>query len=177
MYRFMLEMATDRKDCVACKHAIDAAARICPYCGADPESGTKVDTRPIVEAHFPPRGEMTRLQRLLEYFRERQALVVVAVIVTVYILLGAAHQMVARRNADLEATAPAVPLTELADLNDPAPEPQLPIPELDFGYQGNPQTMGVMLIEPGAVAPPPDPAQTTTAAPRTSPPPPPPPQG
>lgn len=162
----MPAMATDTKNCVACSHAIDAAARICPYCGADPESGKKVDTRPIVEAHFPPRGEMTRGQRLLEYFRERQALVVVAVIVTVYLLLGAAHQMVARRNAALEATAPAVPLTELTDLNDPGRQAdQLPIPDLEFDYVGNPRTMDVMLIEPGAVAPPPDPAQTQTASP------------
>lgn len=166
MYRSVRAMAIETKSCVACTREIDSAARLCPYCGADPESGQKVDTRPIVEAHFPPRGEMTGFQRMLEYFRERQALVVVVVIVTVYLLLGAAHQMVARRNAALEATAPAVPLTELTDLNDPGPEAQqLPIPELEFEYVGNPRTMTVMLIEPGAVAPPPDPAETQTASP------------
>ncbi|HEU5162419.1 MAG TPA: zinc ribbon domain-containing protein [Thermoanaerobaculia bacterium] len=162
---------TDKKECVACRHEIDAAARICPYCGADPGSGRRFDPAPILQSHFPMKDPAPRA-RVLEFLRERQGLVVSAIVVILFLLIGAAHQMITRRNLALESSAPAVPLTDLADLNQAGQDQkELPIPELQFAWTGNPETMDVFLIEPGAVAPPPSPeATTTTAGPATTPP-------
>ena len=44
------------KSCVACKHSIDDQARLCPYCGADPTTGEKVDTQERVPAGFARSG-------------------------------------------------------------------------------------------------------------------------
>ena len=155
---------TDKKECVACRHEIDAAARICPYCGADPESGRRFDPGPLLQRHFPMKDPAPRA-RVSEFLRQRQGLVVSAVIVLVFLLVGAAHQMVTRRNLALESSAPAVPLTDLADLNQATQQKDLPIPELEFSWTGNPETMDVLLVEPGAVAPAPSPDATSTAGP------------
>ncbi len=145
---------TDKKECVACRHEIDAAARICPYCGGDPETGRRFDPAPILQSHFPPRDTAPKA-RVTEFIRERQGLFVGALIIAVFLLVGAAHQMVTRRNQALESSAPAVPLTDLADLNQQGEEQkQLPIPDLEFTWTGRPETMDVLLVEPGAVAPP-----------------------
>ncbi|HUP65783.1 MAG TPA: zinc ribbon domain-containing protein [Thermoanaerobaculia bacterium] len=159
---------TDKKECRACRHEIDATAKLCPYCGADPETAERFDATPLLRKHFPMKDGSGR-ERALEFLRERQALVVTAVVIGVFFVLGLAHQYIVRWNAAAEARMPAVPLTELADLNEGGAQEELPIPELEFEYIGRPETMGVWLIEPGAVAPPPPPAQITpTPAPQGS---------
>ncbi|MGH9457810.1 MAG: hypothetical protein ACRD2J_09260, partial [Thermoanaerobaculia bacterium] len=163
-------MRVEQKSCVACHREIDGAARICPYCGSDPETGRRFDPKPILEKNFPTR-EVTARGRITEFFRERQALVVTAVIVGVYLLIGGAHQMASRRAANADPGVPPVPLTELADLNDAATREPLPLPELDFRWTGRAETMNVMLIEPGAVPPPPEEVAAATRAPRPQPPP------
>ena len=157
---------TDKRECVACRHEIDAAARTCPYCGGNPETGRRFDPAPILQSHFPPRDTAPKA-RITEFMRERQGLIVGALIIAVFLLVGAAHQMVTRRNQALESSAPAVPLTDLADLNQQGEEQkQLPIPDLEFAWTGRPETMEVLLVEPGAVAPPvtTDPAAQPTPA-------------
>ncbi len=149
---------TDKKQCAACGHEIDAGARICPYCAGDPETGRRVDPATLLQTHFPMRDTAPKA-RIAEFLRERQGLVVGGLIIVVFLLVGAAHQMVVRRNQALESSAPAVPLTDLADLNQPAAEKQLPIPDLEFTWTGRPETMEVLLVEPGAAAPPAPPVQ------------------
>jgi hypothetical protein len=152
MYRSRPDM-TELKECVACRHEIDAAARICPYCGGDPVTGRRFDSAPILQSHFPMRDTAPRA-RVAEFMRERQGLVVAGIIVTIVLLVGAAHQMITRRNQALESAAPAVPLTDLADLNQPTEDQkEIPLPDLEFTWTGQPETMEVLLVEPGAVAP------------------------
>ncbi|HVR41973.1 MAG TPA: zinc ribbon domain-containing protein [Thermoanaerobaculia bacterium] len=161
-------MTDSKRDCAACGHAIDASARTCPYCGADPETGEKLDTRSVVETHFPPRGELTTAQRIGRAIREQQALAVGILILVVFLLVGAAHQMAVRRSATGDRSAPAVPLTDLADLNDASQTERAPLPELDFSWTGRPETMEVFLIEPGAVPPPAAAEAASGSAPRTA---------
>lgn len=161
----MLEMI-EKKECAACRREIDVTARICPYCGANPESGRRFDPAPILQSHFPMKDPRPKA-RVAEFLRERQGLVVGALAVAVLLLIGAAHQFVTRRNQALESSAPAVPLTDLADLNQRGEEQkELPIPEIEFTWTGRPETMEVLLVEPGAVAPPPpaQPAGSTAPA-------------
>jgi hypothetical protein len=156
---------TDKKECVACRHLIDAAARLCPYCGADPESGRRFDSAPLLQSHFPMK-DPAPTARVAEFLRERQGLVIGAIIVGIFLLLGAAHQMITRRNQALESSAPAIPLTDLADLNQAGQDQkELPIPAIEFSWTGRAENMEVLLVEPGAVAPPQPPQEATTAVP------------
>jgi hypothetical protein len=54
--------------CVACRHQIDEAAKVCPYCGADPVTGQKMDTQAMLQEVFQPRrlstSESDRAQRI-----------------------------------------------------------------------------------------------------------------
>lgn len=140
--------------CAACRRTIDAAAKLCPYCGANPATGERVDTQALLEQIFRPRS-ITKGESVLEYARQRQGIVVVVSIVAAFILLALVHQFVTMRNARAVTDAPAVPLTEVADLanqkNESAPRP---LPALDFQYQGQPKTMRTYIIERGAVPPP-----------------------
>ena len=36
--------------CAACRRSIDAAAKLCPYCGANPVTGERIDTQAIRES-------------------------------------------------------------------------------------------------------------------------------
>lgn len=143
------------KKCVACGHGIDPDARLCPYCGADPVTGEKFDPTPIVKSHFPDRRELSAGERVVQALRERQGIVVAAVIILVFLAVGAAHQYVTRRAAAFQPDTPPVPLTDIADLADEqrSGEPA-PLPEVGFQWTGRPEVMKVMLVEPGAVAPP-----------------------
>jgi hypothetical protein len=152
--------------CVACRHKIDAAAKLCPYCGADPATGQKVDTQAVLQEMFRPR-ELTTSESVLEYARQRQGVVIAVSIAVVFLVLAALHQFVTARNESAVSTAPAVPLTEVADLsNQPVENAAAPMPDLKFQYDGQPKTMRTFIVEPGAVAPPappaPPPAATTT---------------
>lgn len=152
---------TDRIVCVACSHEIDAAAKLCPYCGADPRSGAKPDTEAILQEMFPQRGG-TKSDGVMEYARQRQGILAVLGALLVVLLLAGVHELVSRRNLHAVNAAAAVPLTDVTDLNNQPDEtkPQ-PIPDLQFQYDGRPQTMRTLIVEPGAVAP--APTQTTTS--------------
>ena len=160
-----MEMA--KAACAACGHDIDAAARLCPYCGADPHSGEKaIDTQAILQEEFHPR-KVTPAEGLLEYARQRQGLVVAIAAVVIILLLAGAHQIVVARNRSAVSGAPAVPLTDVADLNSQSQDSQsLPMPKLQFQYDGNPQTMRTLIVEQGAVAPATATSTQPSAAPR-----------
>jgi len=153
---------SDRIACVACSHEIDAAAKLCPYCGADPRTGAKVDTRAVLQEMFPQRRGK-KSEGVIEYARQRQGIVAVLGAFVVVLLLLGLHEFVSRRNQRV-MNASAVPLTDVTDLSSQPDEtkPQ-PMPDLKFQYEGRPQTMRTLIVEPGAVAPAqPQPATTTT---------------
>lgn len=155
-----------KSECRSCGHRIDASARLCPFCGADPDTGRKVDTAPIVEKHFPRRVEQQTGERALDFFRERQGLVITIFIVVVGLLAIGLHQMVTRRTLDESAEASGVPLTELADISDRASEaPQAKMPDLAFESEGDPRRVRTLMMEPGAVAPPAPAPSLTPASP------------
>jgi hypothetical protein len=154
---------TDRIVCVACSHEIDAAAKLCPYCGADPRTGAKTDTESILQEMFPQRGD-AKGEGVIGYARQRQWIVAVLGGLVVVLLLVALHGFVSHRNENAVNAAAAVPLTDVADLNSQPDEtkPQ-PMPDLQFQYDGRPQTMRALIVEPGAVAPAQAAPATTTA--------------
>lgn len=146
----------DKTSCVSCGHSIDALAKLCPYCGADPATGEKLDPTPIVQSHFPPRPDLPAYESVLEFLRARQSIVVALVIVGVLLAAVALHQMILRRNLNVVSDVPAIPLTEVADLsNQPATTEELPMPELEFETDGVVRNVRTLLLEPGAVPPPP----------------------
>jgi len=150
--------------CAACRHEIDASARLCPYCGADPRSGEKpVDTQAMLQEVFQPR-KMSATEGVLEYARQRQGLVIAIAILVGLLLLAGVHQFIMRRNASAVSDASAVPLTEVTDLStQPDETKQLSIPQMQFQYDGHPQTMSTFVVEQGAVAPPQDVIDQLTA--------------
>jgi hypothetical protein len=140
--------------CAACKRSIDAAARLCPYCGADPASGERIDTQAIMQEVFRPKT-VTRSESVMEYARQRQGVVIGISVVVVFLLLALLHQFVTARNQDAVSEAPAVPLTEIADVaNQASDAAPVQLPPLDFQYEGRAQTMRTYIAEPGAIAPP-----------------------
>lgn len=157
-------MANPKADCIACRHEIDASAKLCPFCGANPVTGGKVDPQPVLDKHFPRKEQLSPPERALQFVRDRQAIVItVGIFVLVAVLFGV-HKMMLARNAQAVTDVPAVPLTEIADLSDlPGNEVDEPMPDLDFQYEGDPKRMQTLLVEPGAVAPP-APASPRSAA-------------
>jgi len=143
--------------CVACRHEIDAAARLCPYCGADPRTGEKVDTQAVMQEVFQPR-KISAAEGLLEYARQRQGLVIAVAILLGFLILGGLHQFISRRNQTAVSDADAVPLTDVADLNNQPEDTTkpIPMPEMQLQYDGHPETMRNLVVEPGAVPPPPE---------------------
>ncbi len=153
--------------CAACRRSIDAAAKLCPYCGANPMTGERIDTQAILQEVFSPR-EMSASESVLEYARQRQGVVLIVSLIVAFLVLAGIHQFVTMRNANAVTDAPAVPLTEIADSPDRLIAKPVAIPDLDFQYDGKPQVMRTYIAEKGAVAPAPAlPAQpqTQTAAP------------
>ncbi len=140
--------------CVSCARRIDETARICPFCGADPTTGAKIDTQAMLQEVFQPR-QLSTSETVLEYARHRQGLVIAGALITGFLLLAAIHQVITMRNRSTVTTEPAVPLTEIADLSRQTRETQhLPMPELQFQHDGRPQAMRTYILEPGAVPPP-----------------------
>lgn len=141
--------------CVVCRHEIDPAAKICPYCGSDPQTGQKiVDTSALLQEMFQPR-RLTTSENLLEFARHRQGVVIAISAVVLFIVLAGLHQFVTMRNESAVSSAPAVPLTEVADLSSQPDETKAtPMPELKFQYDGNPAALRTFIVEPGAVTPP-----------------------
>ena len=158
----------DRIACAACSHEIDAAAKVCPYCGADPRTGAKiVDSDAILQEMFPPR-QSAKSESVIDYARQRQGITAVIGALVLVLVLVALHGFVSRRNERAVNAAAAVPLTDVTDLsNQPSETKPQPMPDLEFQYDGRPQTMRTLIVEPGAVAPQ-QPAPTTTAPPATT---------
>ena len=173
-------ISTDRIACASCHHDIDAAAKLCPYCGADPRTGQKpVDTQAMLNQMFHPR-ETSASDTVFEFARQRQGVVIALAVLVAILVLAGLHEYVTRRNARDVSAAAAIPLTEVTDLSNQSDENKpLPLPNLDFQFDGHPQTMRTFVVEPGAVTPPevvaaqqaaaqaaaaaPHPAQTPTA--------------
>jgi hypothetical protein len=164
--------------CVSCRRKIDAAAKLCPYCGANPTTGERLDTQAILQEVFRPRN-VSATESVLEYARQRQGIVIAVSVFAVLIVLALLHQFVTARNANVTTNEAAVPLTEITDLSNQPHEQPKPMPDLDFQYDGHPQTMRNFIVEPGAISPQ-QPAQPGAAPvpgqtpPQTVPPPPPP---
>lgn len=150
--------------CVACNRAIDETAKLCPYCGADRETGERVDTQALMQEVFRPR-EITTSESVLEYARQRQGIVITVSVFVAFLILAALHTFISTRNDSAVTDAPAMPLTEVADLaNRPDETKPQPMPELKFQYDGRPQMMRTYVVEPGAIAPaPPAPPPPPTA--------------
>ena len=140
--------------CAACKHPIDAAARVCPYCGANPETGEKtIDTQAVLQEVFKPR-HVTTGESVLEFARQRQGIVIAIGVIVAFLIFTFLHQFVTARNARA-SNSPAVALTDIADLsNQPEENKQMPVPDLPFQTDGHPQTMQTFIVEQGAVTPP-----------------------
>lgn len=147
--------STDRIACASCRHDIDAAAKLCPYCGADPRTGQKpVDTQAMLSEMFHPR-KTSASDTVFEFARQRQGVVVALAVLVVVLILAGLHEYVTRRNARDVSAAAAIPLTEVTDLNNQSDENKpLPLPKLEFQFDGHPQTMRTFVVEPGAVTPP-----------------------
>ena len=160
---------TDRIACAACSHEIDAAAKVCPYCGADPRTGAKiVDSEAILQEMFPPR-QTAKSESVIDYARQRQGVTAVIGAMVVLLVLVAVHEFVSRRNERAVNAAAAVPLTDVTDLsNQPSETKPQAMPDLEFQYDGRPQTMRTLIVEPGAVAPQQPATATTTAATTTT---------
>lgn len=160
-------MATS-KTCVACKHQIDAAAKLCPYCGADPNTGQKADTHALLQEVFQAK-QISTTEGVLQFARQRQGIVVTLAALAALLILALLHQFAVRRNQSQVNGAAAVPLTEITDLtSQPNETRQLPMPALQFQFEGKPQTMRTFVIEPGAI-PPPGTTPAAPAAPATQP--------
>src|SRR5437868_7259847 len=102
--------------CAHCHHEIDEAARLCPYCGADPRTGEKpIDTQALLQEVFHPR-EMSTTEGVLQYARQRQGVVIALGVILVLMLLAGFHELVLRRNASAVSDASAVPLTDVSGI-------------------------------------------------------------
>lgn len=138
---------------MACSHSIDAAARLCPYCGANPATGERVDTDALLREEFKGKSR-TASQSVIEYARHRQGVVVAIGLAVVFLALAGLHQWATVRNETAVANGPAVPLSDVADLSDQRQEnAQTPMPPLNFEFDGRSQAMRTFIVEPGAVAP------------------------
>jgi len=138
--------------CAACSRKIDKAAKLCPYCGANPVTGERVDTQAILQEVFHPR-EISATESVLEYARQRQGIVIAISIFLALVVLAALHQFVTARNSTTTTSSPAVSLSEIADAaNEPHEAPQK-MPDVQFQFDGHPEAMRTYLAEPGAVAP------------------------
>jgi hypothetical protein len=108
----------------------------------------------MLQEVFRPK-EMTTSESVIEYARHRQGIVLAVSLLVAFLILAGLHQFVNMRNAQNVTNATAVPLTELADLQNQADETKpMPMPALDFQYEGRPQVMRTYIVERGAVTPP-----------------------
>ena len=156
--------------CAACKHPIDAAAKICPYCGSNPETGEKIiDTQAVLQEVFKPR-HVSATENVLEFARQRQGVVIAVGVIIAFLIFTFLHQFVTARNART-SNSPAVALTDIADLsNQPEENKPLPMPEMPFQTDGRPQMMQTFIAEQGAVTPPEVAAAQQSAAQQQQPP-------
>jgi hypothetical protein len=140
--------------CVACRHTIDAVAKVCPYCGANPQTGERIDTQAMLQEIFRPR-DMSTGESVLEYARQRQGIVIAITVGVIFLILAGLHQFISIRNDREVTNAAAVPLTEITDLsNQPDEAKPVAMPELPFQYDGRPTVMRTYIMEQGATTPP-----------------------
>jgi type IV secretory pathway VirB10-like protein len=146
----------DKRDCRACGHAIDAAARVCPYCGADPESGAKaVDTQAVLQEVFHTKPRLSTSESVLEYARQRQGVVVAITAAVAFLIFAVLHSFATSRNNSDVTNNPAVPLSEITDRSNAQDDAKpLPLPPLEYEHDGRGTTMRTYIVEPGAVTPP-----------------------
>jgi len=98
---------------------------------------------------------VTTSESVMEYARQRQGLVIAVSAFVALLIAGAVHQYATMRNNTAVSDAPAVPLSELTDVtNKPDETTPVPMPPLDFQYDGKPQAMRTYVMEAGAVTPP-----------------------
>jgi hypothetical protein len=160
-----MEMSSQRLVCVACHREIDTAAKLCPYCGADPRTGEKLDTDALLQEEFKSRP-LTPSQNVLEYAHQRQGVVWAFAIAVILLALAGLHQLAVHRNETAVASSNAVPLAEVTDITSQGDtQSSPPMPELRYRYDGRPQTMRTFVVEPGAVTPPEVLAQQATVTP------------
>ena len=160
---------TDRSTCAACNRTIDAYAKLCPYCGANPQTGERLDTQALLQEIFKPK-DVSTADSVLEYARQRQGAVIAVTAFVLFLIIAALHQFASMRNETAVTGAPAVPLTEITDLtNRPDETTPRPLPELNFQYEGRPQAMRTYILEPGAIAPAAPPPATAATATATAP--------
>ena len=140
--------------CAACRRAIDSYAKLCPYCGANPATGERIDTQALLQEVFHTR-ELSTSESVLEYARQRQGIVIALSAIGAFLILALINMWMNNRNDTEVSDAPAVPLTEVTDLANQKDEtkPQA-MPQLDFQYEGRPQAMRTYIMESGAVTPP-----------------------
>jgi hypothetical protein len=149
-----MEMSSSRISCAACRHDIDAAAKLCPFCGADPRTGEKpVDTATLLQEEFKARP-VTKSENVLDFARQRQGVVAVLGIAATVLLLLGLHQFATWRNEAAVSSTNAIPLAEVTDVGEPDSQQMPPMPPLKFQFDGRPQTMRTFVLEPGAVTPP-----------------------
>jgi hypothetical protein len=140
--------------CAACNRTIDAAAKLCPYCGANPATGERMDTEALMQEVFRPR-EMSTSDSVLEYARQRQGVFIAVSLFVGFLIIAGVHQFVTKRNENVVSDMPAVPLTEITDVTKKADETTpVAMPDLNFQYNGTPRRMRTFVVERGATTPP-----------------------
>jgi RNA polymerase subunit RPABC4/transcription elongation factor Spt4 len=160
-------MRMSKLDCANCKRRIDATARLCPFCDADPRTGERIDTTTLLQKEFAGRPDLTAQENVLEFMRARQGVAITFGVMAAIALLWGLHAFISVRNRHAVSSAPSVPLTEVTDVSDPGTAArETPLPKMDFQYDGQPQTMRTFIVEPGAVAPPTETTGTQAAGPR-----------
>src|SRR5207244_4555740 len=133
-----------------------------------PRSGEKIiDAQAMLSEVFKPK-QTTRAGSLLDFARHRQGAVVAGAVFVGFLFLAALYQYAVRRNDTAIANGSGVPMTEVTDVSDQGDENKpLPMPQMQFQYDGRPQAMRTYIVEPGATPTPPH------TPPRPAPPPPP----
>lgn len=140
--------------CSACGRLVDPHARVCPYCAADPHSGQRVSSRPEIEELIPRRPVESTTEKVLTTIRSRSGVVLTISITLGVVLLLIASNWVDQRQRTTAANVPSIPLTEITDLSATTEdERELELPDLEFGFYGNPSTMETFVLEQGAEQP------------------------
>ena len=142
--------------CINCRHQIDELARICPYCGADPRTGERIDPKPVLDEHFSRRTPATGAGRAGELIRRNRVLVAVLVAMALALTVFALNDLTTERLSSRGGEA-AIPLAEVADLSWRPEVEELPIPDIEFLHSGDAKRLRTLIVEPGAVKPASDP--------------------
>ena len=152
--------------CVVCRHDIDDAAKVCAYCGSDPRSGEKIiDAQAMIDQVFKKPKERGRAGSLVDFARQRQGITLAAAVFAGLLILTGVYRFAVNRNDAAIAAGSGVPITEVTDISDQGDENKpLPMPDLQFQYDGNPKAMRTYIVEAGAT-PPPAPERTAQPAP------------